>query len=104
MRLFLLHGSIAAGITFGAMLAAAAALHTLPRLGRAGRRASEWMCHAPGLDWVVAYFTVLPLIVGPIAAGWAGLVGAIVGQVASVQAWVALHEWANRDAVRGPRI
>lgn len=104
MRLQLLHVLITAGMTLAAMLGGAAVLHLIPRLGSGGRRASSWICHAPGLDWVVLYFTVLPLIVGPILAGWAGLVGAIIGQVASVQAWIAIHEAANRRAVRGPRI
>jgi hypothetical protein len=104
MRLQLLHVLITAGLTLAALLCGAGVLHLLPRLGRIGRRASAWLCHAPGLDWLVTYFTVMPLIVGPILAGWAGLLGAVIGQVASVQTWIAIHEWANRDAVRGPRI
>ena len=56
-----------------AMLFGAGLLHLVPRMGRAGRRASESLCRAPGLDLVVTYFTVLPLFVGPIVAGGAGL-------------------------------
>jgi hypothetical protein len=56
------------------------------------------------LDLLVTYFTVMPLFLGPIIHGWAGLIGAIAGQVTSVLIWSAVHEFFNRDAVRGPRI
>lgn len=104
MPFFLVRLFITAGATLGALLCGAGLLHLIPRLGPAGRRASAWLCQAPGLDALVAYFTVLPLVVGPIVAGWAGLAGALIGQVLSVQIWIALHELANRQAVRGPRI
>jgi hypothetical protein len=104
MALFLFHVGISAGVTLAALLGGAALLHLVPRFGSAGRRTSDWLCHAPGLDWVVAYFTVLPLIVGPLAAGWAGLIGAVIGQVVAVHLWTLLHELANREVVRGPRI
>jgi len=58
----------------------------------------------PGLDWVCHVLHVAPLIIGPIIAGWIGLLGAVIGQVASVMIWIQLHELANRDATRGPRI
>ena len=93
-----------AGCTLAALLAGTAVLHLIPRLGSAGKRVSAALCRAPALDWVVMYFTVAPLIVGPIIAGWIGLLGAIIGQVASVLIWSMLHELANREAVRGPRI
>ncbi len=88
----------------GAMLVGAGILHLIPRLGEAGRRISAALCHAPGLDLVVFYFTVLPLIAGPAFAGWRGLIGAIVGQIAGVLIWTNLHELAHRQEVRGPRI
>ena len=104
MHGFFWHILTVGGVTFGALLVATGLLHLIPRLGSTGRRVSARLCRAPGLDLLVGYFTVLPLVVGPIVAGWAGLVGALAGQVLSMQAWIALHEWANRDAVRGPRI
>jgi hypothetical protein len=94
---------MAVGTTAG-LLAVAGLLHLIPRLGGAGRRLSDALCRAPGLDVLVLYFTVLPLVIGPIVGGWAGLAGAIVGQVAAVVLWIQLHELAHRDAVRGPRI
>jgi hypothetical protein len=104
MHFAFLHLLLIALGTMIALLALAGLLHLVPRLGGAGRRLSDALCRAPGLDLLVLYFTVLPLIVGPIVGGWAGLGGAIVGQVAAVLIWIQLHELANRDAVRGPRI
>jgi hypothetical protein len=93
-----------AGGTFAGLLLVAGLLHLFPRLGRAGRRVAEACTRAPGLDGLVVYFTVLPLIVGATVGGWAGLAGAVIGQVAAVLAWSRLHELFNRDAARGPRI
>jgi hypothetical protein len=100
MRIFLTAG----GVTVVAMLVGALVLHGLPRLGRPGRAVSAALCRAPWLDLPITYFTVLPLVLGPIWGGWAGLLGALVGQVASVLLWGWMHELANLEAVRGPRI
>jgi hypothetical protein len=94
----------AAAITAFAMLFGAGVLHLIPRLGEAGRRLSDALCRAPALDWVITYFTVAPLILGPLAAGMRGLTGAIVGQVTGVLIWTALHELAHPSARKGPRI
>jgi hypothetical protein len=104
MHIALLHFLVIAGSTAAALLIVAGLLHVIPTLGPAGRRVSDAFCRAPGLDWLVMYFTVLPLIVGPILGGWPGLAGAIIGQVATVLIWTRLHELAHADAVRGPRI
>ena len=93
-----------AAATAAAMLVGAGLLHLVPRLGRPGRRLSAALCEAPGLDLVVTYFTVAPLFVGPIIAGWRGFVGAVTGQVAGMLLWQACHEWYHRDHVRGPRV
>src|ERR1700679_402092 len=86
------------------MLAGAWILHFIPTLGEPGQQFSAWLCRAPGLDCVVTYFTVAPIILGPIAARWAGLFGGVAGQVIGVLACVYFHERAHPDAVRGPRI
>ncbi|HRK32333.1 MAG TPA: hypothetical protein PLD59_14800 [Tepidisphaeraceae bacterium] len=95
---------ITAGATSAALLLAAGLLHLLPRLGRTGQAFSDFLCRAPGLDVVVTYFTVAPLFVGPIAGGWGGLIGAIVGQVAGLIIWSLLHEAFNPQIRRHPRI
>ena len=99
-----LHFLAVAGGVIVALLWVAGLLHLIPRLGGAGRRFSGWLCHAPALDWIVGYFTVAPLVAGPIVAGWAGLVGAIVGQVASVLIWTWANEFAHRKLGPRPRI
>ncbi|MCC6425265.1 MAG: hypothetical protein IT435_00460 [Phycisphaerales bacterium] len=93
-----------AAIVAVAMLLGAGFLHLLPRLGGAGRAASEAFCRAPLLDLPITYFTVGPLFFGPFYAGWAGFVGAIAGQVVSVMVWTVLHELGNRKHLKGPRI
>ncbi len=91
-------------VTFGAMLLGAGLLHLLPRLGSGGRALAERLVRAPGLDLVVTYFTVAPMIVGIIVYGWWGLLGVMLGQVLSVLVWCRLHEMVHPEARRGPRI
>jgi len=90
-------------ITVG-LLMGAGLLHLLPRLGPAGERLSDACCRAPLLDAIVCYFTVLPLIIGPIVAGWYGLLSAVLAQLATLLIWQSIHEAVHRDAVKGPRI
>ena len=52
----------------------------------------------------MTYFLAAPLIISTIFCGWAGLAGAIVGQVAGVQIWIAIHETIHRKQIRGVRI
>ena len=96
---FLLFFSITLGLLPGAGL-----LHLLPRMGQAGKRISEASCRAPILDVVVCYFTILPLIIGPLVAGWAGLFIAVASQPATLLIWQTIHEAIHRDAAKGPRI
>ncbi|HRJ49073.1 MAG: hypothetical protein KF787_04960 [Phycisphaeraceae bacterium] len=102
-------------VTLGAMLLGAAVLHVVPRLGSPGRSLSEALCRAPLLDLVITWFTVAPMIAGSIAGAsllgqttpigaLMGLLAAVLGQVAAVMAWTVLHELANPQARRGPRI
>jgi len=79
-------------------------LHLLPRMGQAGERLSDACCRAPLLDAIVCYFTVLPLIIGPIVAGWHGFLSAVLAQLATLLIWQSIHEAVHRDAVKGPRI
>jgi hypothetical protein len=78
----LLFCSITLGLLMGAGL-----LHLLPRMGQAGERLSDACCRAPLLDVIVCYFTILPLIVGPLVAGWSGLFVAIVAQLSTLLIW-----------------
>ena len=104
---------VVAGTALGLLLAAAV-LHALGKIGL--RSLADWFCHAPGLDLWIAYFTILPLIAGPVAlatavpgrAWWVtvplGLLGAILGQMIAVRVWCRVHEFAHRKALRGPRL
>lgn len=91
-------------VTFAALLALAGVLHLIPRLGSAGRALATRLCRAPGLDLVVTTFTIAPMVGGAIAHGWLGLLGGVLGQILTVMVWTVLHEAANPDARRGPRI
>ena len=96
----LLFCSMTLGLLMGAGL-----LHLLPRMGQAGERLSDACCRAPLLDVIVCYFTILPLIVGPLARGLERLIrSAIVAQLATLLIWQTIHEAVHRDAVKGPRI
>ena len=74
------------------VLAGAGVLHAIPKLGDAGKRASDWLCAGFPLDVVVGYFTVLPLVLGPIFGGWGGLVGGVLGGLTGLVAWELIHE------------
>ena len=87
-----------------ALMAGAGILHLVARFGKRFTSLSDALCRAPYLDLIVTYFTVLPLILGSAIRGWAGLLGASVGQVLSLVIWARLHEWSNSKATRGPRI
>ena len=87
-----------------ALLMGAGLLHLIPRMCEMGKRLSDACCRAPLLDVIVGYFTILPLIVGPLVAGWAGLLGAVLAQLATLLIWQTIHEAVHRDAVKGPRI
>jgi hypothetical protein len=89
---FLLFFWITLGLLLGAGL-----LHLLPKMGQTGKRISEASCRAPFLDALVCYFTILPLIVGPLIAGWHGLLIAIVAQTATLLIWETIHEAVHRD-------
>jgi hypothetical protein len=95
----LLFCSITLGLLIGAGL-----LHLLSRMGQAGERLSDACCRAPLLDAIVCYFTILPLIVGPLVAGWSGLLVGIVVQLATLLIWQTIHEAVHRNAAKGPRI
>ena len=86
------------------LLVVAGLMHLIPRLGSAGKSFSTWLCHAPGLDIVVGYFTAAPLVVGPVVGGWVGLGAAVCAQVLAVMVWTMLHGLAHPNARKGPRI
>ncbi len=87
-----------------ALLLGAGVLHLLPKLGAPGRALSESLCRGIGLDLMITYFTVAPMIVGFAVGCWLGLLAAIAGQVVGLLIWTWLHELAHPAARKGPRI
>ena len=73
-------------ITLG-LLVAASLLHLLPYSGKARESLLDACCRAPLLDGIVCYFTILPLVVGPLVSGWAGLVSGAFAQLATLLIW-----------------
>jgi hypothetical protein len=90
-------------ITLG-LLVTAGLLHLLPYVGRSRKGVLDACCKAPLLDLIVCYFTILPLIIGPLVSGWAGLISATFAQLATLLIWQTIHEAVHRDAAKGPRI
>ncbi len=68
------------------------------------KRLSNWLCHAPGLDGVVAYFTLIPNLVGLVLAGGLGFLIAIAAQATALLLWVTLHELTHYRLWKGPKI
>ncbi|MEN1705023.1 MAG: hypothetical protein AAGJ54_05840 [Planctomycetota bacterium] len=108
---------IVAGVTAGGLLGAAGLIHLLGVLKL--RAITGWFCRAPGLDLWIAYFTVLPMVGGPVVMitryggeaevspwllGPAGLVAAVIGQIVTVLVWSRAHEMANAHHINGPRL
>jgi len=110
-----------AGASALSLLVMAGLVHLVVRSGKggAGRALAEAISRAPMLDLLVAWFTVMPPIAGFFVGaavggdgtwwdGWAhalfGALAAIIGQVAAMQVWIVLHEMANPQARKGPRI
>ncbi len=91
-------------VTFGALLIFAWLLQLLGRLGSLGRRMGDALCRAPLLDLVLFYFTALPIIIGAVLQGWAGLAVGLFAQLTALLLWMALHELTHPHARKGPRI
>ncbi|HHP7230267.1 MAG TPA: hypothetical protein ACFCUY_05335 [Xenococcaceae cyanobacterium] len=67
-------------------------LHLLPRLGKSGKELSDSLCYAPAIDLVLAYFMLLPLIIGLIFAGWSGIGMALAAEFTALWGWIIFHE------------
>ncbi len=79
------------GLT-SALVLGALILQTLPLLGAWTKPISQNLIQAPGLDAVVAYFTLFPLVVSLSALGFWGIPVAIAAEVSAVMVWVSIDE------------
>ncbi|MEO1534264.1 MAG: hypothetical protein AAFS11_01705 [Planctomycetota bacterium] len=95
------------------LIVGAGLLHLIPKLGPTGKVFSAWLCKAPGLDVLIAYFSVAPMIAGLIvgAQAFGTFLGSLAGlgvgvgsQVTMLLIWTWCHEFANRKHLKGPRI
>ena len=95
------------------LLIGAGMLHLIPRLGDAGKSMSAWFCRAPGLDVLIGYFSVAPMVAGLVVGAQAfgtvlgsvaGLGVGVLSQVTMLLIWTWAHEFANRKHLKGPRI
>jgi hypothetical protein len=86
------------------LLAGAGFLHLLPRLGKIGGNISDWFCYAPGIDLAILYFMILPLIIGIVLEGWAGIAIGIIAEISAVLIWTVIHELAHRNQREGRNI
>lgn len=83
--------TIYVGLT-GLLVIGALLLQHFSRLGAWTKPVSQALSHSYGLDLVVAFFTVLPLLVGGYAFGAWGLLLAVGAEVSALLAWVFVDE------------
>ncbi|MEG3439612.1 hypothetical protein V0288_20965 [Pannus brasiliensis CCIBt3594] len=78
-------------------LASALSLHLIPRLGDAGREWSDRLGRAPAIDWVLAYFTLLPPVIAFALDRWSGVAIALAAQISALWGWIWFHEFIHRQ-------
>jgi hypothetical protein len=76
-------------------------LHSLPRWGKLGKNISEFCCCAPGIDLVLGYFMLFPVVMAMILMGWAGIFVALAAELSVLWLWILGHEFAYRDRDKG---
>jgi hypothetical protein len=91
-------------VVTSSLLASALCLHLIPRLGKTGQEWSDRLCYAPAIDWVLAYFMILPLAIGLAVDRWLGVAIGLASEITALWGWILLHEFAHRDQVQPRRI
>jgi hypothetical protein len=100
MNLPTLYLDLVAALSGGAI-----ALHLTSFLsGKIKTSLSEILCHPPILDLIIAFFTLIPNILGLILAGWPGFFVAIAAQASVLVLWMIAHELAHYKLWKGPKI
>jgi len=74
------------------------------RFGQPGRALCQSCEQAPGLDLLISLLTWIPWVLAALLGGWWAFAGVVLGQLAALRLWGAIHELAHREAARGPRI
>lgn len=81
-----------------ALAVGAGSLHSLSYLGKLGQQIADFCCYAPGIDLALAYFMLLPVVIGSLVLGWAGAAIAILSELTVLWLWILAHEFAHRDS------
>ena len=79
-------------------------LHLLGRLGKPGQQLLDQLTYAPGIDLVLIYFMILPLISGWLVMGWAGIGVALAAQISMLWIWIFAHELLHYKSRQGAKI
>lgn len=74
------------------------------KLGRFGEFIERNFSRIPLLDVAVSLFSWIPWTIALIVGGTAALVGTVGGQMIALIVWSWIHDLANPEAARGPRI
>ncbi len=89
-------------ILLTALLLGALFLHLLPRLGKVGNTVSDFFCRAPGVDFALGYFMLIPFLVAIPLLGLQGFVVAFLAELSSLFVWIIAHELTHfRHKQRG---
>lgn len=91
-QLLFLYLSLVASLIIGAGF-----LHFLPRLDAIGLKISDWFCYAPGIDLALAYFMLMPVVVGLLVLGWQGLGIALLAELSALWLWIIVHELTHQE-------
>jgi hypothetical protein len=76
----------------------------IPLLGKASKPLSDFFIQAPGLDFALAYFILIPLIFGKIVADWTGLAIGLAAELTALFMWVIAHKIVNYQRWVEPKI
>ncbi len=63
---------------------------------------NDWLCHAPALDWVIAFLTWIPWFAAFFCFGFFGLLGCFIGQLGCLYSFFYVHSTWHRH--KGPTI
>jgi hypothetical protein len=67
-------------------------------------RLSDRLCQAPAIDYIAAFFTLIPNVLGFLLAGGLGFATAALGQLTALLCWMVAHELLHYRLRKGPKI
>ena len=97
-------GGLSFAIIFASEFCVAWGLTGLPALGKVGKKVTDFLCHAPGLDIALSIMIWIPWVLAIWLGQWPGFIGCLLGQMTAMQLWVLVHERIQGQDLNGPRI